>query len=139
MWRMPAKKFKWLLSFRQSESSRPVYHDIFILSIWTCRRRSKEPSKHNVTMATKAGPPAAKQGEEEDNDTSPHHSYVSPDSSGHNEGKESELSSPEQPKRDTINITRQNSSDSEIPLVPPVHQFVAYSTNIYDSDTSDGR
>jgi hypothetical protein len=90
-------------------------------------------------MATEAAPPAADKAEEDDTDTSPPGSYVSPVSNDHKEGKGAGQSSPDQPiRRGTINnISSQNSSDSEIPLAPSVYQFVP--PNIYDSDASDGR
>jgi hypothetical protein len=92
-------------------------------------------------MATEdTAPPATQETQEEGEDTtdsSPPRSYVSPGSSEHNEEKEGVTLSPELPIRDTIQISRQNSSDSDI--APPVHQFVAYPSNIYDSDGSDGR
>lgn len=91
-------------------------------------------------MATETAPSASLEEDEDNTDTSPPRSYVSPGSSEHNEEKEAAVSSPEQPIRNTINISRQNSSDSDpVPPVAPAHQFLPYSPNIYDSDGSDGR
>ena len=101
--------------------------------------QKKVSAPRDATMATEAAQPAADKAEEDYENTCSPQSYVSPVSDDHKEGKEAGKTSPEQPTRGTINMSRQNSSDSEIPVAPPVHQFFAPSQNIYDSDGSDGR
>ena len=91
--------------------------------------------------------PAGEENGEEKAAKSPLQSYVSSSSSvtgsQNNEmtNKEDEQTSQDVPtKRDTINLIRSNSNDSEpIPPFQPVHQFVSHPQNIYDSDASNGR
>lgn len=109
-----------------------TYHATFLEEFWHKKRGDI------ITMATDT---ASDNGQDDEPPPSPNRSYVYPESNEQTDVKESEQYSPEQPRKSTNHISRQNSADDSdsIPIAPPTHQFVSYPSNVYDSDASDGR